>query len=305
MCWGGITFYIMPSKPLKSILDREIGVVESNLSYSDLIRTAEDVVNYGTNLIARSYEQSNAELIDTILIHNFLKNIVSLLDSLSELCKKGCHLTVPYLARGVIENTFYISWVLKKNSIRRAEYFYVFQLIEELSTASRMYQNPDYYHQLFKKSGLDGLEDLNEITPIAKDRVSQIKNHLEKHFSNLYRRFKDESPAKWYSINNGPNSIKVLASEIENDSEYEIFYRGYSKVIHSSDLKHNMEISKKGGRIVPIRGAEKLHEVLITALTFTFRSYRIITKKYIPSELELFRKVYITDWKKSFTSSKE
>ncbi|MCH8558953.1 MAG: DUF5677 domain-containing protein [Balneolia bacterium] len=293
----------MQNKPLKSILDREMGVIQSNLLHSNLINTSEDVVNYGLNLIIKSYNQSNYELLDSILILNFLKNIVSLLDSLCELSKRGCHLTAPYLARGIIENTFYLFWILKSDSTKRAEYFYVFQLIEELSTASRVGQNPSYYHDLFEKSGLTRTEDFSKISPSANERVSEIKNHLENHFSDLYRKFQAEKPAKWYSFNNGPKSLKELASEIGSDSHYEIFYRDFSKVIHSADLKYNLEISSKGGRIIPIRDSIQLGEMLHKSLSFTFKSYLKIIHKYIPFELENFRKIYIQDWQRNYTQT--
>jgi len=301
--WGAIgklQHRFMFEKPNKNLFQREDAIVKVNVLLKNRIETANEIRNYGSNLIFEAYDNSDYELLDSVLILNFVFDAINLLDSILVLAEEGCHLTVPYFVRGIIENSFYIEWLLKNNSTQRAEYFYTYILFEELSLTSFVNDNPEQFVKNIDAEEFGILKNLKSVSGHTEKRVKQIKSHFDKHFPEHYKRLKQNFPAKWYSVNNKISSLKDIANKIDRTKDYEIFYKGYSKSIHSSNPNGNLKITKHGGATTPIRSIGDLQNHLMNSVSYIFRIYRHIIQKYIPEEEENFNRIYIERWRKNY-----
>lgn len=290
----------MYSEPNKSIFKRENAIVNVNLILKKKINIAIEVRNYGSNLIFKAYKNSEHELLDSVLILNFLLRSVNLLDSIVVLAKEGCHSTVPYFIRGIIENSFYIEWLLAKNSQKRTEYFYTYILYEELQSNSFAKDNPKGFIENLDAEDLLLTKDFESFFDSRENPVEKIKNHLKTHFPNHYKRLKDNVPAKWYSVNKNINSLEDIAREIDRKAEYKIFYRNYSKSIHSTNIRENLKVTKRGGEVTPTRAMGNLDNDLKNTLLFCIRIYRRIIQEYLPDKEDEFNQIYINRWREYF-----
>ena len=75
----------MKEKELEKLLYREKSGIETSQIFSKQIEALIDMVNYGSNLIARAYDSSNKGLEDIIVIAVLLKQVVSMLDAIEVL----------------------------------------------------------------------------------------------------------------------------------------------------------------------------------------------------------------------------
>lgn len=287
-------------KPNKKLFQREEAIVDINVLLKQKIETATEIRNYGSNLIFKTYENSDYGLLDLVLILNFVLNAVNLLDSIIVLVKEGCHLTVPYLVRGLIENSFYVEWLLKEDSTKRAEYFYTYILYEELSLNSYVNDNPEHFIKDMDIEEFGILKELKSFSGPTDKRINQIKSHFKEYFPEHYKRLKQKNPAKWYCVNNDITSLADIANEINRSSDYNIFYKGYSETTHSNNLKEKLNIENGYGSVMPIRSIGELQKHLTNSMTYTFRIYRIIIQKYIQGERDNFRSIYDKRWRKNY-----
>ena len=79
----------MSSEPHKILLDRDLYAAFIREEFSDTTDLIEELVNYGSNLVPRCYVSSEQKLHDIVVIWNFLKQGVALLDGIHVLALKG------------------------------------------------------------------------------------------------------------------------------------------------------------------------------------------------------------------------
>ena len=79
----------MKEKEFKRIIDREKHRREATQVFSKQIEVIVDLVNYGSNLLVRSYDSSKKRLEDSIVIGVLLKQVISMVDAIETLASSG------------------------------------------------------------------------------------------------------------------------------------------------------------------------------------------------------------------------
>src|SRR5689334_9665827 len=107
------------------LLEREKATSDVRRAFPDQLKLLRDVVNYGTNLIPRSFNSSDKELKDLVVIGILLRQVVAMLDSVEVLLSAGAVYGSGLQARAIFEASVYMDWIFRENAAEKALYYYV------------------------------------------------------------------------------------------------------------------------------------------------------------------------------------
>ena len=298
----------------KEILDREKHTSDVRNNFSDELNLLKDLINYGTNLIPRTYVSSDRGLTSVIVIGVLLKQIVSMFDALEILISNANIHAAQLAARAIFEASVYLEWMTMENSDKKAKYYYVSNLRVERKWALRTIEDtPEHENfshvrdQLNVDPGTKNPEMKNEAKThllevnriLAQDSFKEIDEELER-LKNQNRQKLEPSWYKPFQV----HSLRHMAKLIKRHAEYDIFYSQGSEVTHAARYKDHIKISSGKISFKPIRFLEGISSLLFSTISIVLKTYKIILNVYRPSEVDNFNKKYIREWRETFLNMK-
>lgn len=298
----------------KPILNREKHKRDFDKHFSEVGILLKDITNYGSNLIPRCFSSSKRNLEDTIIIGTLLKQVVAMVDAADLLISNSALHSSHLQARAAFEASLYIEWIIKSDTEKKANYFYVSNLREDKLWALRVTgKSPDQkkFEQIFEEVGLQLEEEVHVMKKEAEKQNTEIDQILSAppfkdiniHIQNYkdQRRLDYEPP--WYSPL-GVSSIRKIAIDVGRLPEYQIFYSLTSKIMHSSRYRHHIRFIDDKIIFGPIRCLKGIKDLMNFIVSCTLRTYMIILKHYRPDEWPALRRKFDEDWKKPFSTIK-
>lgn len=292
----------------KGILDRHKGQedAEKFRPYLDLLK---EIVDYGTNLILRTFFTSKRDLSAAIISGVFLKQGVALIDSIEILLSQGTVFGAILPVRALFEVTLCTEWLLAADTERRAKQYYVCYLREELEWAKRGIPGTEE-NKTFNKI-LDLLPPI-KAKVVSEESVGKAKKQVEvinkilsqvgfdsinKEFERLRRKYDPPWYQPW-----GVNSLKDMAERLGRNAEYQILYSFFSGIAHGENLKIQVELKKEKITFEPIRHLKEIDDVLRNTIALALRLYQKILEYFRPEELPNFSRKYVEEWRERFRS---
>lgn len=144
----------MKEEENKLILDRKESMELVEIHFKDQIQLLQEIVNYGTNLIPRCVKSSKREMHDIFILIVLLKHVVAMIDSVEIQISQGSILGANLPARSLFETSLYIDWILKKDTKRRANQYYVWHLRQNRRWIKRMIEGDIEKEEFLKKLNL-------------------------------------------------------------------------------------------------------------------------------------------------------
>lgn len=302
----------MPTKPIEDFLPRTIKPAEFKRYLEEIADKMEESVNYGTHIF--SWVTNDKEWvkndIDMPLILLF-KYSLELLDAISILVKQMSIDSCKNLLRVLLEVMFYIEYLTEKDTELRSKCYLVGYYKESLSSTLRYVQGTQQ-NKIFKSKiekdryaelGLDF--KFEEIEEIALKKNKNLKELLsspvyEKVVQEYESRRKKNNNPKWYSLfNSNVNNIQELANYLKLQRLYEIIYRGWSNLIHSSDVITGQLVPPQSGKgfFYQIRMGRDTDQITTYFFLLSASIYRNIIKQYKPEKEKEFSLWYFTEIK--------
>lgn len=254
----------MKESPHPTLLNRDIPPVLAQQHYGKQLELIRDLVNYGSNLIARAFNSSQGKMADIIVCGVLLKQIVTMLDGVDVLISAGCGLPSHLPARAAFEASLYLEWILESDSERRATRYLVGNYREERKWSARAI-NGTQEQEAMKWVGIDITKNRPGLEDGAKNMLAEIDRILaQPGLATINAEFvaaeeKQRSRRKqveWYHLD-GVTSIRQIADKLNRLREYQFLYSKGSDVTHSARYKDH--IGFKGGR-VEMNEIRHLHE---------------------------------------------
>jgi hypothetical protein len=281
----------------QDILDRQYvrNIVKSH--YQESVLFLRTLTDYGSNFIFRAYNTSNQALTDIILIFSFLKQSVMNLDAISVLLEQGCADACEYPLRSLLEQSFYIEWLLSGDTDNKIYHYYVSHLRK--MRASHNYSIDVHHH---KKIPQTPTEFPIEIINWAKKENREIEEVLNdpylksinQEFEKFYKKRGFEP--NWLKIY-GVNSLKGIAVTLHKEEIYQAFYTDFSEFNHSNCLWKNVQCKDDMIAIEPIRRVERLPKCAQDSALFAISIYKLVLIHYRPEEHDDFMRKYHNEWK--------
>jgi hypothetical protein len=295
----------------KGFIDREKAVADVKRAYPKQLELLHDAVNYGSNLIPRSFTSSDKTLKDLVVIGTLLRQVVVMLDGVELLASSSAIYAAGLQARALFEASIDIDWILSGNAEEKATYYYVHNIRKQRMWAQRLQPASSEAAAFASVAGdLETLRD-QKVIESAKNTIANIDQHLAKPrfaaanaaFEHLRRKTSDVDCA-WH-VPLGKRSFRSLAKAVNRDSAYLVFYAHWSEVMHSSNYRQHLTIGDGTVTFEPFRILKGFRVLYMFTLATAFRTYRTILEHYRPGELPNFKRKYLENWQKPFMNMPE
>lgn len=296
----------MKESPHPTLLNRDIPPVLAQQHYGKQLELIRDLVNYGSNLIARAFNSSPAKMADIIACGVLLKQIVTMLDGVDVLISAGCGLPSHLPARAAFEASLYLEWILESDNERRATRYLVGNYREERKWVSRGIKGSREAEEM-QWVGIDLHRNRPDLHVTAKEQLAEIDRILgQPELAPINAEFdvaeagqKRKKLVEWYHLD-GIRSVRQMAEKLGRLREYQFMYSKGSDVTHAARYKDH--IGFKNGR-VEFNEIRHLHEADVSikfALIVAMGAYSKCIDHFRPEEKPAFQKKYAEDWREIY-----
>jgi len=292
----------MREPELIRIINRLESEVNANVTYSKHIELLIDLVNYGSNLIARAFDSSKHDIDDVMIITVLLKHIVQMLDGVQVLLSSGNAHAAALQTRSAFEAYLYMLWIMKGDSKRKARFYYVFEIRKQRKWALRATPNTEErenFLKLYKEFDFAQAVNWDKLAEIAKANLAIVDSILSqptlKPINDMIEKTKY---LDWYKAL-GMQSIKQIAKEVDEEPIYDLFYTKFSDVMHASSYRDQIRVKSGSIELEPIRTLNDAQTVILLCCHIAIHGYRVILERYHLGELPNFKQKYIVDWRAS------
>lgn len=306
----------MQEKPFQTILDRKAPTEDVKKHFHEQIKLLQEIANYGSNLIPRcfgSIKPSKRELADIVVLAVLLKQAVAMIDAVEVLVSQGAVFAACLPARSLFETWLYIEWILKENTSKRAEQYYVWDLRQRQYWDKRGikgYKEHEEFSKAISKFR-SMLEELESRENEAKEDLEQIEKLLNQNtykeinqeFDRLKQRQRRKYDFAWYRPW-GPASLGDMASRLGLKAEYLILYGEFSRIMHATDFQKHTSIEKGLVTFEPVRKLDEFGFLVSIVINLSIRVYQTILHHYRPDEIQNFNNKYTNEWRTRFLSIK-
>jgi len=236
------------------------------------------------------------------------RHVIVALDGVSVLVRQGCAENCSPLLRSAFEADLGLSHILAKDSQRRAIAYQVAHIRRRIKSYRRLDSTDDLGITLRKElSGDPFLNLLDWPTTDLKARVANLQEcfsdpafiPVEKAWQEA-RKTRKGMPKKkdpeWFSLFNGPESLRDLAILYEMGSFYETLYRGWSESVHGTGGMDSIGPSEEDGlnTVKPVRHPSGLESACGFAAQFSIAATQKLVKAYAPEQAGAFEITYRT-----------
>lgn len=300
----------MRERPLLSILNRDEASKQISDALPSQVDMLCDLVNYGSNLIIRSFNSSQRHLDAIVVCGVLLKQVVAMVDAVETLVRNGQIHPAFLQARAACEASLYLQWVLASDTDRKAAAYIVSNYRRERIWASRAIKGSreaEVFGEITRSLRMDLHENDPELDSAAQKQLAEVNRILaQTHFAPMDAEFekikqKDRrarEPA-WYAPF-GVTSIRQIAKQLDRLPDYAVFYGKGSQVTHSASYRDHLRFTPGQVHFISIRSPEGLQELLMSIIGSALATYRAVLGFYRPAELPAFVQKYIEDWQKPF-----
>jgi Family of unknown function (DUF5677) len=289
-------------KPNKFIIDRKQDK-EIQKILNRMGRLVDEVVNYGSHILDYCTEIRNFNEYEVPVVTCYTQ-LLSLLDGISILIKKGTSNPIKPLLRSMLELKFYIEYMLI-NDDKKGVIAYQVSHAQNLINNWKMVDPTTQQGKQFAKN-IEGINlDLSVFNP--KEKIKELEQMLNREpFKEvndewLRTRKKMKRMPNWHALFGGPQKIYDLAEYLEQTEYYAILYKNLSSFIHGSETIGRLKMHSSGLGVNPgIRQLEELPTDLNFSIIFALELYSKMLNKYNPEKEIHFGIWYLNEIRDEF-----
>lgn len=236
------------------------------------------------------------------------RHIIVALDGVSVLARQGCAENCSPLLRSAFEADLSLSYILAKDSQRRAIAYQIAHIHRRIKSYRRLDSTDDLGMALRRELQGDPFLTLLEwpVTDL-KARVANLQKcfsdpafiAVEKAWQEARKNRKGKPKKKdpeWFSLFNGPDCLRDLAIRHQMGSFYESLYRAWSENVHGTGGMDSIGPSEEEGinAVRPIRHPSGLESACGFAAQFAITATHKLVMAYAPEQATAFQTRYRT-----------
>lgn len=287
------------------LLPREEVAADIKRAFTPQIALLEEMVNYGTNLVPNTFESSGKKLHDLVIIHNFLKQAVALLDGIHLLVQAGAVIDANILLRGVFEIRIYLEWMFERDVVERGTLYYVWNIRNKRKWTLRAMPGTPENARFLSEMGHKAFD--TKIPPLdfallATDLAHHNDLLARPEFAAINLGFEKHGDTNWYQAA-GIRNVRALAARAGVEAEYTVYYPWFSKLTHGLALDDHFDLtpSTTSDRLVldskAIRGVAGLESLFRQTYNFAQKIFELVIKHYRPEALADLHRKYVNEWR--------
>jgi hypothetical protein len=290
----------------KQILDRQYAD-EMSPHFKDAIKLLNELLDYGTFLLPRSYGSSPRDIKAICLIFVQFRQFLAHLDGVAGLASVGNCFSAILQLRSLLEINLAMEWILKADTEEKAKHLWVANIRRRkqwqsipISGTPEAARRPDAANRISLTA-----EQMNQI----RDEVRKLEAILiQPEFSEINLKFEADYSARgfdrpWYEVygdSRPKTTIRKIAEDVGRLPEYQDFYSSFSSTSHGGDMWKNVVFGGETIWVNPIREPQDIPRTTKYAVTLAFRVYKMLLDEYRPGEVENFCRKYVNEWRGRF-----
>lgn len=248
---------------------------------------------------------------DKIVPALFLRNAIEQADGISVMLKNSAIDPIKPLNRILLENMLQLEYIVSDNITERSYAFLVGNIRSDLKNYLKMKKGTKentLFMSYFEKDYLIKNNPEADESSVEK-QIDLFQSILSedgyKEANAEYDKLKNHHP-HWYTLYDGPKSIREMAERQGKIMLYEIFYRTLSQNIHNTAIfnsKVKVDEENKLMYLIHFRNPHESSKVLRDSINFLFLTNMIFLKNLLPKEHIAFSQWYIdSDFRIFFTN---
>jgi hypothetical protein len=290
----------------KPILDREYAE-KMTPHFNDSITLVDDVLDYGSHLLPRIYSSSPRDVKATCLIFVQFRQFLSHLDAVAVLSNVGNCISPILQLRSLLEIDLAMDWILKADTEAKINHLWVSNIRRRKQWQSIPIQGtPEASRRA----------DVASRIPLTNAQLDGIRNEIvqldgilaQPEFVAINAKFETDYAARgfdrpWYEVYDPAKpktSIRKIAEDVGRLREYQDFYGSFSGVTHGGDMWKNIVFGGSTIFVNPIREPQDIPRTTKLAVAIALRVFRRLLEQYLPGELEIFSRKYVSEWQQRF-----
>jgi hypothetical protein len=253
-------------------------------------------------LLIEMYEMTDRAAARNPAPHNIsvlmlTRHVIECIDGASVLVAKGCVSVCDLPMRSAFEAMLGVQYILKTDSKRRGLAYQV-QHAHEQKINLHQRCDPNYdAGEAARQAMKDDLfaSDILDIIPLGEiQRVAQgLERMLKEPIEKAWKEAKKKKSDNWFSLFDGPPTIKLLAIQLKFGAFYEVLYRRWSRMTHAAGAFSNLGKGKDNRPAIrPIRHPEGIENVSNIAGAIGLFVANRLREVYAPLEQHTFAVKY-------------
>lgn len=287
-------------------------LIDRKSDYPDLVKLTDlldKTIDFGTQIFDWEVEE-NKIYKENIVCQTFFKNILEIGDGISILIQQSSAENAKILLRSLVENIFYIEYLLEKNYENRAKAYLVATFHIEINLAAKLDKSiEDFRNKVLKDKHYNHIQFLEPMIPAnyVKDFDERLKQPIfieaELEYQRTARVMKKATPP-WYALYNGPRNLDQLANHVRMNAQYELLYRFLSESVHSTNvIKNSLAEFENGPGLGRMRNPENADMLVSLTLLYLELVYSSFIEKRIPvkaADYEVWHQEFSKEFEKLF-----
>jgi hypothetical protein len=282
----------MPTKPLESVLYRELSIAEGKQIIELVSPLLCELVNFGTNALARCATSTSVsgKVDEDVAILALYRHIIEMTDGIQVLLAQSCPNPVIPLLRSSFEALLSMEYILEsdKDYTRRSLAWLVGYAHKRIDIYERLDPSTNKGKEskrLFDSDSITARIHLPSVSDVQKAKASLQSFLAKPHIQPIEIEYSKSNGPKWYQLFGGPANLRTLAERLKRGGQYETLYRQWSTTAHAQDFLPFMAKTDTGEQTINrLRSSSMIGEIASFASTFILAATRHIVQKLHPGE---------------------
>ena len=301
----------MPTKPLESLLYRELSKADAKEVIDVASPLLQELVNYGTNLVARCMDSARGEENENLAVPMLYLHIIEMADGVECLVAQSCAEPAWPLIRSQFEALLSINYILEPG----ADY-----VQRSLSWLAAYAHNRISYYELLDPSTHGGQRYQQAlVADVVMQRVtSPPEVEVQAAIANMQallarpqfqaieaefqrRQTKKNRHVPWYALFGGPQNLRMLARHLKQEARYDVLYGPWSAIAHAHDVSRFIGRTAQGeSGLTRLRSPAAIRDVAKSAANYTMEATRLLLTKFRPGEKDSLASWYVREVRERF-----
>jgi Family of unknown function (DUF5677) len=291
----------MPTEAHKPLLDRDLIAVGHRQLVELIAPVLQEAINYSTWAWRRceSAGDYNNDLHGLVPLMLF-RHVMEMTDGVEVLVSNSCSVPVVPVLRSAFEACLSLEFIVTTDTERRSLSWlccYAHQRLEYYESLDPSTQRGRDFASTRATERAGSSQPHPDVPIVIANLMALIQKSNLAAVEAEYQatKAKRKRVLNWYSLFDGPSNLRVLASRLGRQTEYDLLYRNWSRISHGNDLDSYISKSSSGHQgFRSLRYPRDLPQLGALALEFLTRSIFLTLGRYRAGEPNVDR-WYLTE----------
>lgn len=282
----------MPTDPMHSVIYPDLSVVAAKEDIDLCSPLLREIINFASNAYQRCSDSTTDDLDVHIAPLLLYLHLIEMADAVDALIRQSICSPAEILLRSMFEAILSLEYILETDYELRAlswVAFYARHQVEISEQVDPATSTGSKFEEVLDQDNLVASEDFAALKPMADMKRDILQRLLNKeHFSPILEWLEHPSHRKirnWYSLFDGPATLRDLARRMGRHAQYLVLYRGWSQVSHALDISRFLNrAGSQDPTVQLIRDPRGIKTVAGFAATFVLTGTRLVLGKFRPGE---------------------